>query len=33
MTGALAESDGFVVVPHDPGDLSAGAAVDILVSP
>jgi molybdopterin molybdotransferase len=33
MTGALGESDGFVVVPHDPGDLSAGAAVDILVSP
>jgi molybdopterin molybdotransferase len=30
MTGALGESDGFVVAPHDAGELEAGAEVDIL---
>jgi molybdopterin molybdotransferase len=30
MTGALGESDGFVVAPHDTGELEAGAEVDIL---
>jgi molybdopterin molybdotransferase len=30
MTGALGESDGFVVVPEDPGRLEPGAAVDLL---
>ena len=30
MTGALGESDGFVVVPHSPGSLPAGAPVDLL---
>ena len=28
MTGALGESDGFVVAPHDSGPLEAGAIVD-----
>ena len=27
MTGALGESDGFVVAPHDSGPLEAGAIV------
>ena len=31
LTGALAASDGFVVVPHDAGELPAGAAVDALL--
>jgi len=31
MTGALAEADGFVVVPHDPGSLDAGERVDLLL--
>jgi molybdopterin molybdotransferase len=31
MTGALGESDGFAVVPEDPGELDAGAPVDILL--
>jgi molybdopterin molybdotransferase len=30
MTGALGESDGFVVAPEDAGELPAGAAVDVL---
>ncbi len=30
MTGALGESDGFVVVPFDAGELPAGAEVDAL---
>jgi molybdopterin molybdotransferase len=30
MTGALGESNGFVVVPEDPGRLDVGAAVDLL---
>ena len=30
MTGALGESDGFVVAPHGSGELAAGAEVDIL---
>jgi molybdopterin molybdotransferase len=30
MTGALGESDGFAVAPHDAGPLAAGAAVDLL---
>jgi molybdopterin molybdotransferase len=30
MTGALAESDGFVVAPHDAGALRAGDRVDLL---
>jgi molybdopterin molybdotransferase len=31
MTGALGESDGFVVAPHDAGELPAGTLVDALV--
>ncbi len=31
MTGALAEADGFVVAPHDPGVLDPGARVDVLL--
>jgi molybdopterin molybdotransferase len=31
LTGALAASDGFVVVPHAAGELPAGAAVDALL--
>jgi len=31
MTGALAEADGFVVVPHDPGSLGAGERVELLL--
>ncbi len=31
MTGALAEADGFVVAPHDAGELQAGDRVDVLV--
>jgi molybdopterin molybdotransferase len=31
MTGALGESDGFVIVPPDAGALEAGDAVDLLV--
>jgi molybdopterin molybdotransferase len=31
MTGALGESDGFAVVPDDPGELGPGASVDILL--
>jgi molybdopterin molybdotransferase len=31
LTGALAASDGFVVVPHGAGELPAGAAVDALL--
>jgi molybdopterin molybdotransferase len=30
MTGALGESDGFVVAPHGSGELPAGAEVDVL---
>ena len=30
MTGALGESDGFVVAPDEVGELGAGAAVDVL---
>jgi molybdopterin molybdotransferase len=30
MTGALGESDGFVIAPEDAGELPAGAPVDIL---
>ena len=30
MTGALGESDGFVVAPHHTGELDAGAEVDVL---
>jgi molybdopterin molybdotransferase len=30
MTGALGESDGFAVAPHDAGELPAGAPVDVL---
>ena len=30
MTGALGESDGFVVAPHHAGELEAGAEVDVL---
>ncbi len=33
MTGALGESDGFAVAPHDSGPLEAGAAVDLLLLP
>lgn len=31
LTGALAASDGFVVIPHDGGELPAGARVDALL--
>jgi molybdopterin molybdotransferase len=31
MTGVLGDSDGFVVAPHDAGELPAGAAVELLV--
>lgn len=31
MTGALAEADGFVVAPHDAGELRAGDRVDVLL--
>jgi molybdopterin molybdotransferase len=31
LTGALAASDGFVVVPHGAGELPAGSAVDALL--
>ncbi len=31
LTGALAASDGFVVVPHGAGELPAGASVDALL--
>jgi len=31
LTGALAASDGFVVVPHDAGELPAGSAVQALL--
>lgn len=30
MTGVLGDSDGFVMAPHDAGELPAGAAVDLL---
>lgn len=30
MTGALAEADGFVVAPHDAGELAAGDLIDVL---
>jgi len=30
MTGALGESEGFVVAPIDAGPLEAGAEVDVL---
>jgi len=30
MTGALGESDGFVIAPHGSGALPAGADVDLL---
>jgi molybdopterin molybdotransferase len=30
MTGALGESDGFVVAPHHVPHLEAGAEVDVL---
>ena len=33
MTGALGESDGFAVAPHDSGELHAGDAVDLLLLP
>ncbi len=33
MTGALGESDGFAVAPHDSGPLEAGSAVDLLLLP
>ncbi len=33
MTGALGESDGFAVAPHDSGPLAAGSAVDLLLLP
>jgi molybdopterin molybdotransferase len=31
LTGALAASDGFVAIPHDAGELPAGARVDALL--
>jgi molybdopterin molybdotransferase len=31
LTGALAASDGFVVIPHGTGELAAGAPVDALL--
>jgi molybdopterin molybdotransferase len=31
LTGALGESDGFVVAPHDSGPLPAGTIVDAVV--
>ncbi len=31
LTGALAASDGFVAIPHDAGELAAGARVDALL--
>lgn len=31
MTGALAEADGFVVAPHDAGELAAGDRVNVLL--
>ena len=31
LTGALAESDGFVVIPHAAGELPAGTLVDALL--
>ena len=31
LTGALAASDGFVVIPHGAGTLKAGARVDALL--
>ena len=31
LTGALAASDGFVAIPHDGGELPAGARVDALL--
>jgi molybdopterin molybdotransferase len=31
LTGALGESDGFVVAPHDTGELPAGAMVDAVM--
>jgi molybdopterin molybdotransferase len=31
MTGALGESDGFVVAPHSAGELPAGTIVDVLL--
>ena len=31
MTGALGESDGFAVAPHDSPALQAGDAVDLLL--
>ena len=33
MTGALGESDGFAVAPHDSGELETGAPVDLLLLP
>jgi molybdopterin molybdotransferase len=31
LTGALAASDAFAIVPHDTGDVPAGAIVDVLL--
>ena len=31
LTGALAASDGFVVIPHGTGELGPGAPVDALL--
>ena len=31
LTGALAASDAFAIVPHDAGELPAGALVDALL--
>ena len=30
MTGALGESDGFVIAPTEAGELPAGSPVDVL---